>query len=298
MADNPHKTDPSNSVVGHERFVERRRAVGDRRREGVGGRRATDNVPEASQAAPKGPPMLVDAGGVDRARRVVQVSPEEFVAMLGRLNLRVVVHYTKRQGHHVYFIVVSGVAFETQTPERLAQVDAISQELEEKARADGGPIRTAKPADKPADKPDVSPRKPVVPREETPEDQQVRAERRSGPLMEFPVHQGVYVTEWWNHENDESLSVSRIRIEPGAGTGEYELHGITERYLFLKGTGRVEVSGKFYEVRAGDGMLIKAGAKRRISNTGKGDLGLLAICRPRFSRRDPKSAKYRLIERS
>lgn len=273
--------------------MERRRTLADRRRRnlrpGVGGRRASDAAPENINLKSRAGPILVDAGAVDRGHHVVQVSPDQFVEMVGRLDLSVVVHYMKRQGRHVYFIVDSGVVFETNTPERLTLVESQTGEMgESESRVLRRPATEYRPPGPTAKKDPPPPQSP----------DNARSQGKRAALMEFPVNEGLFVTEWWNREDDAALSVARVRLVPGAGTGEYELHGVTERYLFLKGRGTVTVNGKVYEVGPGDGMLIKAGAKRRITNTGSGDLGLLAICRPRFSRLNPQSVPYRFVERS
>jgi len=53
----------------------------------------------------------------------------------------------------------------------------------------------------------------------------------------------------------------------------------------------VEVDGAEKGVGPGDGLLIDPGSWRCITNTGDRDLGLFAICRPRFRRLDPNSPK-------
>ena len=59
---------------------------------------------------------------------------------------------------------------------------------------------------------------------------------------------------------------------------------MAERYLILKGNGRVEVGDlPPAEVRTGDVVLIPPGCPQRITNTGEKDLLFLAVCTPRFT---------------
>ena len=97
--------------------------------------------------------------------------------------------------------------------------------------------------------------------------------------------EGCFITEWWNSTADTELSVARARVEPGVTTRWHRLRGVTERYLILEGRGRVEV-GDLSPEQVGPGavVLIPPGIRQRITNTGEGDLLLLAVCTPRFIR--------------
>lgn len=115
--------------------------------------------------------------------------------------------------------------------------------------------------------------------------------------MELETSDGFYITEWWNTPEDPALSVARMRIESGVSTQPYQLHGITERYLFLSGNGFVEIDGVVHRVGPGDGMLIKPGAWRSVTNKGMNDMGWLAICRPRFSRLNPDLDRTKYVKK-
>lgn len=102
-------------------------------------------------------------------------------------------------------------------------------------------------------------------------------------MGEFYFEEGCFITELWNNEKDEGMSVARARVLPGETTRWHSLQGITERYLIQEGTGRVEIGdAPPHEVKTGDVVLIPGGVRQRITNTGAVDLIFLAICTPRF----------------
>ena len=111
------------------------------------------------------------------------------------------------------------------------------------------------------------------------------------PRIQYPTAteyffaEGCFLTEWWNTPADADLSVARARVEPGVTTRWHRLRGVTERYLILEGQGRVEV-GELPAEDVGPGavVLIPPGIRQRLTNTGEGDLILLAVCTPRFTR--------------
>jgi len=113
----------------------------------------------------------------------------------------------------------------------------------------------------------------------------VSAERdaaRAAPV-EYWFEEGCWINEWWNTSDDPAISVARARVPAGGMTRWHRLTGITERYVILRGRGRVEVGdAPPREVGEGDVVLIPAGARQRIANCGEGDLVFLAICTPRF----------------
>jgi len=100
---------------------------------------------------------------------------------------------------------------------------------------------------------------------------------------EYYFKEGCFIVELLNSADDPAVSVARARVEPGRTTRWHSLEGICERYLLLAGYGRVEVGNAApREVRAGDTVLIPAGCRQRITNTGGVDLVFLAVCTPRF----------------
>jgi mannose-6-phosphate isomerase-like protein (cupin superfamily) len=103
-----------------------------------------------------------------------------------------------------------------------------------------------------------------------------------GP-KEYFFREGCWITELWNNPRDGKLSIARARVEPGVTTRWHRLRGIGERYLVLSGQGRVETGSlPPRPLQAGDVVMIPAGVRQRIANTGRKDLIFLAVCTPRF----------------
>lgn len=103
------------------------------------------------------------------------------------------------------------------------------------------------------------------------------------PDAEFFIGEQCFITELSNGDHDEGLSIARARVTPGVSTHWHSLRGTVERYVVLEGGGLVEV-GELppQEVGPGDVVIIPAGCRQRITNTGAGDLVFLALCSPRF----------------
>ena len=104
------------------------------------------------------------------------------------------------------------------------------------------------------------------------------------PDAEFFIGEQCFITELSNGEHDEELSIARARVAPGVSTHWHALRDTVERYVVLEGGGLVEV-GELppQEVGPGDVVIIPAGCRQRITNTGTGDLVFLALCSPRFT---------------
>lgn len=108
---------------------------------------------------------------------------------------------------------------------------------------------------------------------------------RGADAVEYFFDEGCHITEWRNCPGDPELSVARARVEPGVTTRWHRLHGVTERYVVLSGTGIVEVGAHAPEpVETGSVVVIAPGVAQRITNIGAIDLEFLAICTPRFTR--------------
>ena len=109
---------------------------------------------------------------------------------------------------------------------------------------------------------------------------------------EYYTEERCYINELANIADDPAVSIARARVMPGITTRLHRLRAITERYVILAGTGRVEVGGlPPQDVASGDVVLIPPGCPQRITNTGNEDLLFLAICSPRF-----EQAAYEDIE--
>jgi len=109
-------------------------------------------------------------------------------------------------------------------------------------------------------------------------------------ITEFSSHseyffaEGCHIIELANSEDDPDVSIARARVEPGRTTRWHYLEGTVERYVITQGSGVVEVADFApRKVGPGDVVLIPAGERQRIRNSGSGDLVFLAICSPRFT---------------
>ena len=100
---------------------------------------------------------------------------------------------------------------------------------------------------------------------------------------EFLTPERCSILEVANDGGDEELSISRARVQPKVTTEWHELRDTNERYVIVKGRGRVEV-GELppVDVAAGNVVRIPANTPQRISNRGQEDLVFYCICTPRF----------------
>lgn len=102
--------------------------------------------------------------------------------------------------------------------------------------------------------------------------------------LEYFSEEGCHILELSNSTADEDASVARARVDPGTTTAWHQLRGTVERYVILEGTGRVELGASLIQtVNPGDVVLIPAGERQRIANTGETALFFLCICTPRFT---------------
>lgn len=99
----------------------------------------------------------------------------------------------------------------------------------------------------------------------------------------FFSREGCHVLEIWNRDQDDRISVARVRVDPGATTRLHSLRGIAERYLILAGQGILMLGDLPAEhTRAGDLLYIPPDCPQSIRNPGSDDLIFLALCTPRF----------------
>lgn len=100
---------------------------------------------------------------------------------------------------------------------------------------------------------------------------------------EYLTDERCHINELSNTPDDPEVSIALARVEPGVVTRWHRLHGTTERYVIVRGRGRVEVGElAAQEVGPGDTVLIPPLCRQRIANPGPDDLEFLAICSPRF----------------
>ena len=103
------------------------------------------------------------------------------------------------------------------------------------------------------------------------------------PVAEFATPERCFVNELSNTPDDPEVSIARARVVPGETTRWHRLDGITERYVILEGSARVEIGDLAPQfVSPGDVVLIPPGCRQRIACIGTGDLVFLAVCTPRF----------------
>lgn len=109
--------------------------------------------------------------------------------------------------------------------------------------------------------------------------------RRQSDKEEYWFEEGCFILETANDPDDEYLSVARARVKPKTATKPHLLDGVTERYIILSGTGRVEVGDDLLtDVVPGDVVRIPANTRQRIVNTGTEDLIFYVVCAPPFTR--------------
>ena len=107
--------------------------------------------------------------------------------------------------------------------------------------------------------------------------------RKTDASKEYFFREGCHILELSNSADDPDVSIARARVAPGVTTRRHCLHGITERYVILAGSGRVEIAGRAAEpVGPGDVVVIPPRCSQRIANIGAEDLVFLAVCTPRF----------------
>ena len=107
--------------------------------------------------------------------------------------------------------------------------------------------------------------------------------RRADPSKEFPTDENCFILEVANDAGDPDVSIARARVRPGVTTEWHRLEGIAERYIIVRGTGRVEVGDlPPTVVTEGDVVRIPADVAQRITNIGDEDLVFFCVCSPRF----------------
>jgi mannose-6-phosphate isomerase-like protein (cupin superfamily) len=101
---------------------------------------------------------------------------------------------------------------------------------------------------------------------------------------EFFFEEGCFILEMLNTGSDPDVSIARARVEVGKATRFHRLKGVMERYVLQQGSGLVYIGDEPAKmVEVGDVVVIPAGVKQKIYNSGACDLVFLAICSPRFT---------------
>lgn len=101
---------------------------------------------------------------------------------------------------------------------------------------------------------------------------------------EYFFEEGCFILEMLNTAADPGVSIARARVEPGKTTRFHCLKGVTERYVIQQGSGLVYIGDEPAQaVQEGSVVVIPAGVKQKILNSGADNLVFLAICSPRFT---------------
>ena len=108
--------------------------------------------------------------------------------------------------------------------------------------------------------------------------------RHPDPSKELPTQENCFILEVSNDAGDPDASIARARVRPGLTTAWHRLEGIVERYIIVRGKGRVEIGDlPPTVVSEGDVVRIPANVAQRITNVGDEDLVFLCVCTPRFT---------------
>jgi mannose-6-phosphate isomerase-like protein (cupin superfamily) len=74
-----------------------------------------------------------------------------------------------------------------------------------------------------------------------------------------------------------NLVISTTTLHPDKSTSGHKHAGQEEVYIFMKGSGRMELDGKEFNVKEGDLILIEDGVFHRVHNTGTVDLYMVCV---------------------
>jgi mannose-6-phosphate isomerase-like protein (cupin superfamily) len=107
--------------------------------------------------------------------------------------------------------------------------------------------------------------------------------RRADLSNEFPTPENCFILEVANDPGDPDVSIARARVLPGVTTEWHRVKGIDERYVIVRGKGKVEV-GDLPPTVVGEGDVVRipANIPQRITNIGDEDLVFFCVCSPRF----------------
>jgi len=106
---------------------------------------------------------------------------------------------------------------------------------------------------------------------------------RADPSRELLTPEHCFILEVANDAGDPDVSIARARVLPGVTTAWHRVEDIDERYVIVRGTGKVEVGDlPATVVSEGDVVRIPANTPQRVTNVGDDDLVFFAVCTPRF----------------
>ena len=101
-------------------------------------------------------------------------------------------------------------------------------------------------------------------------------------VAEFWTDERCYITELCNTSRAPDASLAIARVESGVTTQLHSLTGISETYIVIEGRGCMEVSGKQFDIKIGDQVVIPAGVSQRVTALDETDLRFYCLCTPRF----------------
>jgi mannose-6-phosphate isomerase-like protein (cupin superfamily) len=108
--------------------------------------------------------------------------------------------------------------------------------------------------------------------------------RKYDPNKEYFIEEQCHINELSNIPEDNDVSIAQALVSPGVTTHWHRLNGIVERYVIIRGQGKVEIGILLPQnISPGDIVIIPAGCRQRITNISTEDLVFLAICSPRFN---------------
>ncbi len=108
-------------------------------------------------------------------------------------------------------------------------------------------------------------------------------------LEEFVAGDSTKIKEVLHPKNDQlnsAYSLAYARLLPDEQSTPHLLQSSSEAYYILHGQGRVYIEEEAAVVAAGDAVLIPAGAKQYIENTGSQELIFLCIVSPPWRAED------------
>ncbi len=102
-------------------------------------------------------------------------------------------------------------------------------------------------------------------------------------LESFTAADATTIREWLHPAKDGldlSYSVAHAEVAPGKASLPHALRASSEVYILLEGEGIMHIDGEQRPVGAGDLVLIPAGARQFIENTGAHNLRFICIVSP------------------
>lgn len=108
-------------------------------------------------------------------------------------------------------------------------------------------------------------------------------------LESFIAGDATIIREWLHPQNDGvdlGYSIAFAEVNPGAASLRHILKTSSEIYIILEGEGIAHVGGETQAVKRGDLVLIPAGEKQFIENTGTDNLRFICVVSPPWSRDD------------